>query len=95
VEHLLQIHLVGNEFDLTWRINEGEVVVGRLDGEDVDERVEADAYVEEMKGFVAAVAAKDQSMLRSTYADACKSLSVCVAATRALETQSPQDVEKV
>ncbi|MBN1343285.1 MAG: Gfo/Idh/MocA family oxidoreductase [Phycisphaerae bacterium] len=95
VEHLLQMQLVGNEFDLTWRIDEGEVVVGRLDGKDVDERLEANPYAEEMKGFVAAVAAKDQSMLRSTYADACKSLAVCVAATRAVETRSAQDIENV
>ncbi len=94
-EAVLQLQVVGNAFDLTWLISEGERIVGRLDGDDVDETFEADPYVEEVRGFVAAVAAGDQSMIRSSYADACRTLAVCEAAARAVETGQGQDVERI
>jgi len=94
-ETLHRIQVVGDAFDLTWPISEGEKVVGRLDGQEVDERFEADPYVEEIRGFIAAVAQNDQTIIRSTYADACRTFAVCEAATRAVRTGVPQNVERV
>jgi hypothetical protein len=41
-----------------------------------------------MEGFVAAVAAGRQDMLRSPFSDALKSLAACVAATDACRTSA-------
>ena len=94
-EALLELQVVGDAFDLTWHMHESERLTGRLDGEDIDERFDADPYVEEIRGFVDAVAQNDPTILRSPYADACKTLAVCQAATRAVKTGAPQDVEDV
>jgi predicted dehydrogenase len=94
-EALLQLQLVGNEFDLTWHIHEGEHITGRLDGEDVDERYETDCYVEEIRGFVAAVASDDRTLIRSTYADASQTLAVCEAAAHAVETGQGHKVKRI
>ncbi len=94
-EALLRIQIVGDEFDLTWPISEGEKLVGQLDGAAVNETFEADPYVEEIAGFIAAVAANDPTRLRSPYPDACQTLAVCVAATQALTIGESQDVERI
>lgn len=85
-EHLLQIQIVGQEFDLTLNLNEGALSLhGRIDGEVIDEKSDADHYFREIEGFVAAVEQRDQNLLRSPYADAYRSLAVCAAATTAVE----------
>jgi len=92
---LHRIQVVGDAFDLTWLLSEGDKVVGRIDGSEINETLDADPYVEEIRGFVAAVARNDQTIIRSDYADACKTLAVCQAAARAVETGLPQDVERI
>lgn len=91
---LHHIQIVGVEFDLTWRMSEGNRLIGRVDGEEIDESSDTDPYVEEIRGFVAAVAARDQNLLRSPYADACKTLAVCQAAAHSVATGHPQDVDQ-
>jgi len=41
-----------------------------------------------MVGFVNAVQQNNQSLLRSSYADACKTLAVCEAANNAISSGS-------
>ncbi len=92
---LHRIQVVGDAFDLTWLLSEGDKVVGWIDGSEIDETLEVDPFVEELRGFLAAVAQNDQTIVRSDYADACKTLAVCQAAALAVETGLPQDVERI
>lgn len=82
---LLQLQLVGPDFDLTWSMpNDDMSLRGTLDGNEINERSATTGYYEEMVGFIEAVRTGNQNLLRSTYADACKSLAVCEAASQAV-----------
>lgn len=82
---LLQLQLVGVDFDLTWHMpNDDMRLTGQIDGVNIDEFSATTGYYEEMVGFVNAVQQQDQSQLRSPYADACKSMAVCEAANTAV-----------
>ncbi len=82
---LLQLQVVGEEFDLTWSLAEPEMrLTGTLDGRVIDELSSANCHFEEMDGFVNAVKQGRQDLLRSPYADACRSMAVCEAATNAV-----------
>lgn len=80
---VLQLQIVGVDFDLTWSIHDGPLV-GQVDGTPIDESDATDPYLEEIRGFVAAVRAQDQGLLRSPYRDAAQTLAVCDAAARAV-----------
>lgn len=82
--HLLQLQLVGVDYDLTWSIHAGPLV-GRVGDSTIDERDDTDPYYAEMAGFVAAVRDGDPKRVRSTYRDATRTLAVCDAAARAVD----------
>ena len=87
---MLQTQVIGEKFELTWNMDPAKTrLTGTVDGVSIDERAAASGYAEEMVGFVEAVRTGDQSLLRSPYADACKSLAVCEAGNRAVETGQP------
>ena len=84
---LMQIQIVGPDYDLLWYMNHHAMkLVGNIDGQAIDETCESEYYRWELEGFVKAVGAGDQSIIRSSYADACRSLAVCEAATTAVST---------
>lgn len=82
---VMQIQVVGDTYDLTWNMNHGDMkLTGTIDGESIHEASDSEYYFSEIVGFVNAVQQKDQSLIRSSYADACQSMAVCEAATNAV-----------
>lgn len=61
-------------------------LVGELRGMKVEFAPKDDCYITEMQRFLQAVRAKDFSPIRSTYADAVKTLAICETANRSAET---------
>lgn len=59
---------------------------GQIGGEGIDFNGSEAGYFRQVEKFVKAVAANDQHKVRSSYADAVKSLAVTLAANRSLET---------
>jgi predicted dehydrogenase len=84
--NLLQLQIVGVDFDLTWHMQFEERLCGKVGDETIDESTPFTAYADEIHGFIEAVRANDQSLIRSSYADACRSLAVCEAAAQAVES---------
>jgi hypothetical protein len=80
---------VGEKYDLTWHMAKGSMkLVGTVDGQEVNQPGESECYFDEMVGFIKAVQNNDQSLIRSSYADACKTLAVCEAGTNAIASGS-------
>jgi hypothetical protein len=67
---------------------------GTIDGQAVSYDGEETGYFRQVAEFLAAVDARDQSRVRSSYADAAKSLSVTLSANRSLETGQVERVER-
>lgn len=83
----MQLQIVGDDFDLTWSINqEQNCLVGKVGEQSVNIDSPSSYYQDEIKGFVEAVKTHNQSLLRSPYQDACQSLAVCDAANQAIAT---------
>jgi predicted dehydrogenase len=68
---------------------------GTIKGEAKEAAAQKDFYVTEIERFLQAVREKDPALVRSTYADAAKSLAVALAASRSLETGKPERVKEV
>jgi len=91
---LFQILLVGEQFDLTWNL-EDKKVAGTIQGTPIDEVYDDSPYASELQAFVKAVENKDQSLLRSPYADAINSLAPALAANVSLRSGNVQRVATV
>lgn len=82
---VMQIQVVGDYYDLTWNMNHGDMkLTGTIDGDSIQETSDSNYYFSEMVGFIQAVQQNEQSLIRSSYADACQSMAVCEAATNAV-----------
>ena len=68
---------------------------GSIKGEAKEAAVAKDYYVTEIELFLKAVREKNPALIRSTMADAVKSLAVVLAASRSLETGKPERVKEV
>ena len=68
---------------------------GTIKGEAKNAGLSKDYYVTEIERFLQAVREKNPALIRSTYADAAKSLAVVLAASRSLETGKPERVKEV
>ncbi|MFZ2642337.1 MAG: Gfo/Idh/MocA family oxidoreductase [Verrucomicrobiia bacterium] len=68
---------------------------GTIKGEAKNAGSPKDYYVTEIERFLQAVREKNPALVRSTYADAAKSLAVVLAASRSLETGKPERVKEV
>lgn len=88
---IFQWRFIGAAFDLTWEVVPNRVT-GQVRGEKVLFEGKDDCYLTELQGFVRAVAARNQSLLRSSYADACKSFAATLAANESAATGKPQPV---
>jgi predicted dehydrogenase len=73
----------------------GTKVLANLKGEQKEYVAQKDYYVSEVEIFLQAARAKNPSLIRSTYADAAKSLAVVLAANRSLETGKPEKVKEI
>lgn len=68
---------------------------GKVAGQPIDYTGDETGYFRQVELFLAAVRAQDQSLVRSPYADAARSLAVTLAADRSLQSGRPEQVESV
>ena len=83
--------LFGREFYL--RLNMDTGLTGYVGADEIDFQGEERGYFRQVEHFIAAVEANDQSLVRSSYADAVKSLSATLAANRSLRSGRVESVE--
>ncbi len=83
--------LLGREFYL--RLKMDTELTGYLGSDEIDFQGEERGYFRQVEHFVAAVEANDQNLVRSSYADAVKSLSATLAANRSLKSGRVETVE--
>ena len=83
--------LLGREFYL--RLKMDTELTGYIDQDEIDYRGEERGYFRQVERFVAAVEAQDQSLVRTSYADAVQTLAATLAANRSLETGQVETVE--
>jgi len=88
----LQLQIVAEHLDLTWQLEGQRRLFGTVDGTLIDETSDADLMLNEMTGFVRAVQQADPSLIRSSYADAARSLRVVEAAAQAVESGQPTSI---
>ena len=79
--------------DLYLRLAMHTHLSGYIDQQEIDYHGEERGYFRQIECFMAAVEAKDQNLVRSSYADAVNSLAVTLAANRSLETGKVETVE--
>lgn len=68
-------------------------MTGVVDGMQIEYAPKDDAYETELARFFDAVETGDHSLVRSTYEDSVKTLGVCAAALRSLESRTVEKVE--
>ena len=61
-------------------------LTGSVKGMKFEFRPKDDCYITEMKRFMQAVRSRNMAPIRSTYADAVKTLAVCIAANKSAQT---------
>ena len=84
--------LVGD--DLYLKLTHDLGLRGQIGGEGIDYTGTEAGYFRQVEQFINAVEANDQRLVRSSYADAAKSLAVTLAANRSLETGQVEQVAK-
>jgi hypothetical protein len=78
---IVQVRLFGVDLDLTLDLIPPGALSGAVNGENVAVRPAADdPYANQIAGFLTAVEKHDQSLARSSYRDAARSLDVTLAA---------------
>lgn len=83
--------LVAN--DLYLKLEHDLCLQGNIEGETIDYRGEKSGYYRQIEQFIKAVKKNDQSMVRTDYADAVKTLAATLAANKSLETGKVEEVE--
>ena len=68
---------------------------GTVDGESVEFDGTESGYFRQVEQFLQAAAKRDQSLVRSSYGDAARTLATTVAANRSLVTGKVEEVEEV
>ena len=68
-------------------------LTGQIDGEAVEYTGEESGYFRQVEEFLRAARTRDQSLVRSPYADAVKTLAVTLAANRSLRSGAVEKVE--
>ncbi|MFB6136545.1 MAG: Gfo/Idh/MocA family protein [Halobacteriaceae archaeon] len=85
-QHSSGIELVGGDVQLTL---EGNSLTGVVDGEEVDFEGEGDMSRAEVESFVEAARTGDDAGVRSTYADAVRTLALTLAVNESLASGDP------
>jgi len=80
-----RIELYGNDIALTLDYAANSIY-GNIKETRVQEKMSDDPYITELERFLDAVERKDQTILRSPYADAVKTLAVAIAANKSFGT---------
>ncbi len=80
--------------DLYLRLMMSTHLSGYIDQTEIDFHGQERGYFRQIQRFLAAVEAQDQSLVRSSYADATRSLAVTLAANRSLETGKIEPVQE-
>ena len=88
-----EIDCAGEDFRLVWDGAKSRLW-GRMQDQEIDVQTDDDFYVAEVNTFLDAVAAGDQSMIRSSYADAAKSLAPAIAINESLSSGQPVNVAR-
>jgi predicted dehydrogenase len=88
VEQGSGVELVGR--DLYLKLVMDTNMSGTTDGQEVDYHGEEAGYLRQVQQFLQAVEQHDQSLVRSSYADAVRTLAVTLTADRALTTGRPE-----
>ncbi|MDQ3815057.1 MAG: Gfo/Idh/MocA family oxidoreductase [Armatimonadota bacterium] len=68
---------------------------GKINGQDIEFQGEETGYFRQVEQFVQAVERNDQSLVRSSYEDAARTLAVTLAANRSLETGHLEQVPEI
>ncbi|MDP7349172.1 MAG: hypothetical protein QF735_13090, partial [Phycisphaeraceae bacterium] len=84
---------IGEDFRLVWDLSDRNRLWGTIGEEEVSFEATDDYYVTEVEGFLDAVAANDQSMIRSSYADATRTLAAALAINRSIDSGQPATVD--
>lgn len=82
---VFQIFFTGVDFALTLDLGANRVF-GRSSGEIIEQNFDDDCYLTELRGFCEAVLKRDQSLIRGSYADACRTLAVAATAMQSIDT---------
>ena len=82
--HVFQLLVVGADFALTLDLKDNRVF-GTNNGSTIDRTFDDNCYVTELHGFCDAIRAGDQSLVRSSYADACSTLAVASTGMQSLD----------
>lgn len=83
--------LVGNNLYLKFTLD--LKLHGVIEGKSVEYNGVESGYFRQIEEFMCAVESNDQSLIRSNYADAVKTLAATVAANRSMETNKVETVE--
>lgn len=76
--------LIGD--DLYLKLTHDNYLRGQIGGESIEYNGTEAGYYRQVEQFIKAVESKDDTLVRSSYADAVKTLAVTLAANRSLET---------
>ncbi len=87
------VEFVGRDVHL--RLSMDLHLTGMLDGAPVEYTGEESGYFRQIEHFLRAVRTRDDTLVRSTYADAVRTLAVTLAATRSLESGAVEALEPV
>jgi predicted dehydrogenase len=85
---IVKVQMFGTDIDLTLNLIPPGSLKGRLNGEDVAYTpANDDPYLTQIGGFLDAITKRDQSILRSTYKDATRSLKITLEAMESAFTR--------
>lgn len=88
---IARIELYGQELSLVLDYIANSIY-GKVEDVKVNEKMDDNSYITELERFLDAVQQKEQSILRSSYKDAVKTLAVGIAANKSFQTKR---IEKV
>ena len=88
---IARIELYGQKFCLVLDYFANSIY-GKVENVEINERMDDDPYITELERFLDAVEQKEQSILRSSYKDAVKTLTVGITANKSFQTEK---IEKV
>jgi len=87
------LELIGRDFYL--KLVMDKKLTGKVDGQDIEFEGEETGYFRQIEQFLQAVERNDQSLVRSSYEDAARTLAVTLAANRSLETGHFEGVAEI
>lgn len=87
----VELDVIGDDFELHLDFT-AQTLTGTVDGEDVEFDGECNRYRREVETFVEACRQRDQELVRSSYADAARTLDLNWAIIDAIDADGPVEV---